>query len=47
MLSLGQLRPGDPQSMVTQCQLLIYYGDSLHENQEYKRAEVKHHMYTL
>lgn len=39
MLSLGQLRPGDPQSMVTQCQLLIYYGDSLHENQEYKRAE--------
>lgn len=40
MLSLGQFKLTDPQSMISQCQLLIYYGDSLYENQEYKRAEV-------
>lgn len=39
VLSLGQFKLTDPQSMITQCQLLIYYGDSLHENQEYRRAE--------
>lgn len=38
--ALSQCRTTDPQSMATQCQLLMYYADSIYENQEYKRAEV-------
>ncbi|XP_028400732.1 anaphase-promoting complex subunit 7-like [Dendronephthya gigantea] len=34
-----ECRKTDPQSMAIQCQLLVYYADSLYENQEYKRAE--------
>ncbi|CAB4004967.1 anaphase-promoting complex subunit 7-like, partial [Paramuricea clavata] len=37
--ALSQCRTTDPQSMATQCQLLVYYADSIYENQEYKRAE--------
>ncbi len=38
--TLSQSRTTDPQAMATQCQLLVYYADSIYENQEYKRAEV-------
>ena len=37
--ALSQTRTTDPQALATQCQLLVYYADSMYENQECKRAE--------
>ena len=38
--ALFQCKTSDLQAMATQCQILVYYADSIYENQEYKRAEV-------